>query len=231
MSAATTEPTLVYLGPSLPIDAARALLDADFRPPVRRGDLPSRYAGTIVIIDGEFGQSLAVSPKEILRLLDAGTRVIGAASMGALRAAELHTLGMEGYGWIFHAYKCGRIVRDDEVALCYSPLGYTPVTVPLINVRYWLESLQQAGHIDQHTARKLFAHAGRIFFADRTEERLQQEWALTVSPECMRHLLEISPGGITDVKASDAALALTAAADGQAVTQATHDRGDGGNTT
>jgi TfuA protein len=218
MSASTNERTLVYLGPSLPIASARALLDADFRPPVRRGDLPSRYEGTVVIIDGEFGQSLAVSPKEILRLLDGGTRVIGAASMGALRAAELHSLGMEGYGWIFHAYSSGRIVRDDEVALCYSPLGYTAVTVPLINVRCWLESLQRTGQIDQHTAGRLFARAGRVFFADRTEERLEQEWAQTVTPEFMRHLMDVS-GGITDVKASDAALALAAVDSPQAVAQ------------
>src|SRR4051794_9892251 len=95
---------IVYLGPSLPLRLAEEVLRADYRPPVKRSDLPHRFDGVVIIIDGEFGQSLAVSPNEILRLLDSGTRVIGAASMGALRAAELWPCGMEGYGWIFEAY-------------------------------------------------------------------------------------------------------------------------------
>ena len=80
-------PPIVFLGPSLPWDEAAALLDAEFRPPIRRGDMaavgPERL---VVIIDGEFDQSFSVSLNEILRLLDAGGSVIGAASTAALRS-------------------------------------------------------------------------------------------------------------------------------------------------
>ena len=76
-----TTPPIVYLGPSLPLATAQRILRADYRPPVKRGDLPRQHDGVIVIIDGEFGQNLSVSPKEILRLLDSGAMVIGAASM------------------------------------------------------------------------------------------------------------------------------------------------------
>ena len=67
-------PPLVDLGPSLPVARAETLLAADYRPPVKRGDLPTSYDGTIVMIDGELSQSLSASPKEILCLLD-GERV------------------------------------------------------------------------------------------------------------------------------------------------------------
>jgi ribosomal protein S12 methylthiotransferase accessory factor len=77
-------PPIVYLGPSLPVAEAQRILEADYRPPIKRGDLPAHYDGTVVIIDGEFGQNLSVSPNEILQLLDQGMHVIGASSMGAL---------------------------------------------------------------------------------------------------------------------------------------------------
>ncbi len=203
---------LVYLGPSLSLGRARRLLpEADYRPPVRRGDLPDAHDGTVVIIDGEFGQSLAVSPKEILRLLDGGTRVVGAASMGALRAAELHTLGMEGRGWVFAAYRSGRVIRDDEVAVTYGPGDFQTLTVPLVNVRYWVESLRAQRAVDAALAGVLLRGAGRIFFADRTPERLRQAWSRLVDARHLDALLTAS-GGITDIKAADAAAALTAVA-------------------
>lgn len=201
---------VVYLGPSLSIIEARRVLDADFRPPIRRGDLPDSYEGVVVIIDGEFGQNLSVSPNEILRLLDQGTRVVGAASMGALRAAELHPFGMEGYGWIFEAYRSGHVTADDEVALMYSPLDMTSLTVPLVCVRRWLDELVTASHLDSMTARRLFHRARQLFFADRSEERLRLELEKVVGPAKLHGLLSVSGGAITDIKAADARLALVA---------------------
>lgn len=207
-------PPIVYLGPSLDVAEARHILEADYRPPVKRGDLPQRYDGTVVIIDGEFGQNLSVSPHEILRLLDQGTTVAGASSMGALRAAELHPFGMKGYGWIFQQYLSGRIIADDEVALGYSPLDLQPVTVPLVNVRYWLEQLEAAGHLERRVSNRLFAAARRVFFADRTRQRLRIELERVVGPVELRRLLEVLGDGITDIKAADAREILTILAEG-----------------
>jgi TfuA protein len=204
---------IVYLGPSLPLSEAQKLLEADYRPPVKRGDLPRSFDGTVVIIDGEFGQSLSVSPNEILRLLDAGTRVIGAASMGALRAAELYPYGMRGCGWIFEAYMDGRLIADDEVAVTYSPLDLTALTVPLVNVRVWLERLVAASQIDGPTARLLLARARRIFYADRTLEHLVKEWEEAIGTERLQPILRASGEGITDIKAADARAALAVARD------------------
>jgi hypothetical protein len=187
-------------------------LAAEYRPPVRRGDLPRRCDGRlVVIIDGEFGQSLSVSPKEILCLLDAGTHVIGASSMGALRAAELHPFGMEGCGWVFEGYRDGRITGDDEVALAYSPLDGAPLTVPLVNVRRWLAELRASGQIDAVLSRRLFARARAVFFADRTFERLRAALSPLLGEEATARLLR-GPSDVTDVKAADARLALDRAA-------------------
>ena len=81
----------IFTGPSLHPEKARQLLNAAILPPIKRGDLAqlSRAKLEIVgILDGEFYQSLAVSPKEILPLLESGVTVYGASSMGALRAVE-----------------------------------------------------------------------------------------------------------------------------------------------
>ena len=55
---------IVFLGPSLPLDQAKAILpDAEFRPPIKRDDLTAIPAGSIVgIIDGLLAKSLAISP-------------------------------------------------------------------------------------------------------------------------------------------------------------------------
>jgi len=202
---------IVYLGPSLPVEEAERLLEADYRPPVKRGDLPHEFDGLIVMIDGEFGQSLSVSPNEILRLLDQGTRVIGASSMGALRAAELHPYGMLGCGWIFDAYLSGKLIADDEVAVTYSPLDHSALTIPLVNVRVWLERLESSGGIDGPTARQLLARARRIFYADRTEEHLLSQWEAAIGSNKLQRILLATGGQITDIKAEDARCALALA--------------------
>ena len=202
---------IVYLGPSLPVAHAESLLAADYRPPVKRGDLPARHEGTIVIIDGEFNQSLSVSPKEILRLLDRGTRVIGAASMGALRAVELERYGMQGCGWVFESYRSGWLDADDEVAVAYSPDDLSCLTVPLVNIRHWLLSLSANRTVDEQTAARLLATARQIFYADRSEERLFAEWHQELEEAVLARLLAATGGRIDDVKAADAERVLTLA--------------------
>ena len=97
---------VVFLGPSLPLAAARSELDAVYRGPVAQGDVYRAVTGgdapeAIGIVDGQFDHVPAVWHKEILWAMDQGIHVYGSASMGALRAAELHAFGMEGVGTIF----------------------------------------------------------------------------------------------------------------------------------
>ena len=61
-------------------------------------------ASAIGIVDGYFEGVLSVWHKEILWAMAEGIHVFGSASMGALRAAELHPFGMHGTGRIFEAF-------------------------------------------------------------------------------------------------------------------------------
>ncbi len=62
----------------------RRILDADYRPPVRRDELEKLACGSVVgIIDGVFHQSLAPSPREIRNPIARGIDALGSSSMGA----------------------------------------------------------------------------------------------------------------------------------------------------
>ncbi|MCK5364697.1 MAG: hypothetical protein KAR22_17095, partial [Gammaproteobacteria bacterium] len=119
----------VFVGPTLSVEDASAVLDAVYLPPVQQGDI-YRVAtllnpSAIGIIDGYFQQVPSVWHKEILWAMARGVHVFGSASMGALRAAELEPFGMQGVGRIFEAYRSGVFAPyfgeafedDDEVAV------------------------------------------------------------------------------------------------------------------
>ncbi|HEX4966295.1 MAG TPA: TfuA-like protein [Thermoanaerobaculia bacterium] len=141
---------IVFAGPTLPRqpDAAwRRILGAcDVRPPAQRGDvlraLVDRPAA-LVLIDGYYYSVPAVTHKELLYALDSGVRVLGAASLGALRAAELAPLGMTGVGWVFEQYHSGALDGDDEVAILHAAaeLGYRGLTLALVELRFALERM------------------------------------------------------------------------------------------
>ncbi|MUL66709.1 hypothetical protein BOO86_19710 [Mycobacterium sp. CBMA 234] len=146
---------------------ARRLLSADYRPPVRRGDLSGIESGRLVaIIDGVFEQDLAVSPREIIDALRRGVIVYGGASMGALRASEVP--GVFGVGRIYSWYRSGLITRDDEVALTFDAETYRPLTVPTVNVRYAIDRLSGPGTIDRATGERLLKAAQSLPFKART---------------------------------------------------------------
>src|SRR5688572_11448701 len=132
--------TLIYIGPTLPADEVqRALPAAMLMPPAAVGDIlrASRMRGVrrIAIVDGYFERMAAVWHKEILVALERGIMVYGAASMGALRAAELAQFGMIGVGLIYRGYARGALVADDEVAVAHLPgeYGYRAVSDALVN--------------------------------------------------------------------------------------------------
>ena len=84
--------TIIFAGPSLAGAELSAYPKLDIRPPVRQGDVwrASRdKPRAIGIIDGYFEGVPSVWHKEILWALGQGIPVLGASSMGALRAAEM----------------------------------------------------------------------------------------------------------------------------------------------
>ena len=85
------------------------------QPPAAAGDMLRRRHDTpctLVLIDGFFDQVRSPWHKELLLLRARGFRIIGAGSMGALRAAELDTMGMLGVGAVYRAFRAGRLTGD-----------------------------------------------------------------------------------------------------------------------
>ncbi|HTY47689.1 MAG TPA: TfuA-like protein [Methanomassiliicoccales archaeon] len=162
--------TVVFLGPSLPIAEARTMIDAEIRPPVRRGDLPALGGDVAVIgiIDGVFMSEAAVGHREILSLLKRGVKIVGGGSMGALRAAELSDQGMVGIGRIFEMYSAGEIVGDDEVALTFNPETLEPLSEPFVNLRLNVQGAVKSGSLSPTIAEEVLAMLKRSYYPKRS---------------------------------------------------------------
>lgn len=210
---------VVFLGPSLPRGQAEELLDADFLPPVAQGDvarLVERRPSAIGIVDGFFESVPSVWHKEILFALASGIPVFGAASMGALRAAELHPFGMTGVGAIFEAYRDGTLEDDDEVAVIHGPaeLGYPVLSEAMVNIRRTLAEAAAEGVISSADLRLLETIAKNLHYRERGWGRV-----LRVAGECGGPTAMIArfrawlPGGRRDQKAEDARAMLRAIRD------------------
>ena len=119
-----------------------------------------------------FFQESAVAHKEVLRALEMGVAVVGASSMGALRAAELARFGMEGVGEIFRLYRDGVLISDDEVALIFDPISYAPLSEPLVNVRENVRAARERGAIDAVSAEKILAAGSSLYFPKRSYDRI-----------------------------------------------------------
>ena len=180
---------LLFAGPSL----AGAELDPgdiELRPPASHGDIAAatlQGATVIGLVDGLFDAVAAVWHKEILFALSEGVQVLGAASMGALRAAECAPFGMQPVGAIALSYLTGKRDDDADVGLVHAPaeLGYLPLTEPIVDIEATLAPLVAAGALPATEAASILAHARSIFFGDRSAESV-----LPPTLSALRNLLE-----------------------------------------
>lgn len=169
---------IVFLGPTLRADEARALFPATILPPASQGDVYeacNRFSPKIVaIIDGVYDAVPAVRHKEILWAISAGVRVYGASSMGALRAAELSEFGMIGFGLIYRWYRTTPMIDDDEVAVSTGPreLGWRALSDALVDIRLSLRKAARAGIISWARCRALEAKASAMYFPERSYKAL-----------------------------------------------------------
>lgn len=207
---------IVFVGPSLGVEQARALIDAEFRPPCRMGDVYAAVAcapRAIVIIDGYFERTPAVWHKEILHALAQGIAVFGGASMGALRAAELQAFGMIGVGRIYRDYVEEVLEDDDEVAVSHLPAeaGYACRSEAMVNLRYGLQLAAAEGVIDASSARALLEHAKREYYPQRSWRALfDVAPALGIDGERLAALRAFIETRQPDLKRDDAVMLLEA---------------------
>lgn len=167
---------VLFAGPSL-AGLAPDLGDIELRPPAAHGDLASAVlqgATAIGLVDGYFDAVAAVWHKEILFALSCGVHVCGAASMGALRAAECAPFGMLPIGVIAQSYRDGSRDDDADVGLTHAPaeLGYLPLTEPMVDVEATLGHLAALGLLQPGEGPALLAQARRLHFSERPVESL-----------------------------------------------------------
>jgi YcaO-like protein with predicted kinase domain len=163
---------VVFAGPTIPADAVTSRLDAEVRPPAAQGDVARAAAGrpaAIVLVDGVYQGVPAVWHKEVLWALAQGVPVYGAASMGALRAAELADFGMVGVGAVFEGLRAGRLLADDEVAVAHAGPedGYTARSVALVDIRATLDAAVIAGIVTATDAATAIEAAQALFYPER----------------------------------------------------------------
>lgn len=162
----------LFVGPSLH-GADVDLSSLSVRPPARQGDIFAAVddgAAAIGLVDGVFGFVPSVWHKELLYALNQGVQVLGAASMGALRAAECFAFGMTPVGRIAERFLNGELTRDADVCLEHAPadLDYMPLTEPLVDVDPTLAALAAARRITESERAAIWSRAEAMYFGDRT---------------------------------------------------------------
>lgn len=178
------------------------------RGPARQGDIGRAVADgatAIGLIDGRFEDVAAPWHKEIVSALRAGIAVCGAASMGALRAAECAPFGMVGIGEVYRRYASGDLVDDDAVAQLHAPadLDHAPLTEALVNIEATVAALAAAGRIGSEEAVRLGAAARRLHFKARTFAALAAACA-PPAPSSEGELAALLIAHRVDLKAADA---------------------------
>jgi hypothetical protein len=207
--------TVVFLGPSLPRAEASHLLDADYHPPARMGDIYRMLSARVhrfVVIDGVFHGVPSVWHREILDALAEGVEVIGASSMGALRAAELHRFGMLGHGTVFEWYRDGVIDGDDEVALMHGDESsqFRAISDPLVNLRATFARLEGDGTIDVSERDAVTRWLKERHYPERSSRALAQAPPLAAwSASRRERFVEACEQRYVDVKRADARSVLT----------------------
>ena len=202
--------THVYLGPSLDIKTATSLLpEAHYHPPIQCGDiirLLRLKPKKIIIIDGLYEVVPAVWHKEILIAMDLGIEVWGAASMGALRAAELYQYGMKGFGAIFNDFKSAKLNDDDEVAVLHRSKeeDFCAINDAMVNIRATCELACAKGILSLEDTNTLITHCKNQFYPYRSLKDAIKELDETNTSNIGAFATWFSAHGLVDIKKQDA---------------------------
>lgn len=202
---------VLFVGPTL-FDAVcedRLSIAPDLvcQPPACQGDIARavlRGATVIGLVDGRYEDVAAPWHKEILFALGEGVTVLGAGSLGALRAAECASFGMIGIGQNFQRYVSGELVDDADVAQLHAPaeFGCFPITEAFVNVEATIRQAESVGDLAATEANALLAAARRIFFKELTFAALAARFY--EEPVAVDRLLQCLARNRVDIKRLDA---------------------------
>jgi hypothetical protein len=188
-------PPIVFVGPTIARAEVEDILpDAMILPPAMQGELLSAVREfrprAVGLIDGLWNACPSVWHKEITAALSMGVPVLGAASMGALRAVECEAYGAEPVGVIADRVRQG--LDDDEVVLLHSSAedGYRELTVPMINLRCTIEKMVEAGSLDENEGRLWIAELKGIFYGDRSWGRIGEVLGMPEAADLCEHYID-----------------------------------------
>lgn len=206
---------IVFVGPTLGEAEASADGSLVFRPPAGRGDI---YAASLLmpraigLVDACFETGPSVLHREILWAMSQGIHLFGAGSLGALRAVELAPVGMQGVGWVYEAFRTGRLAEDDEVVVAFgsSAAGQTARSEAMVDIRRTLDRAAEAGILGPATAAALAGIGKGLFYPRRTYARLLAAGARAGLPAAeLRALRGWLPSGRVYQRRDDARAMLT----------------------
>ena len=200
---------VIFSGPTITAAEGSEILDGDYRPPAKQGDIYSATLGNpkvIVIIDGVFENQPAVWHKEILYAMSIGIHVFGCSSMGALRAVELNSFGMVGFGKIFNNFKEGTLEDDDEVALIHAPseLNFKGISEPLVNIRETICLAVKSGIINSKDKDQILEYSKREWYPNRNYKEILKFFKRSNPIEKVNKLYEFIEKNKVNIKKKDA---------------------------
>jgi hypothetical protein len=170
--------TFLFAGPTLAralkIDPELPLAGVILCPPIKRGELPDLIRqhppGRAVIVDGLFHTEVAVGHLEIRTAISRGWQLWGVSSMGVIRAREMASLGMRGFGEVYDLYcQEGVDFRDDEVTLMHGNApDYQELSEPLVHIRVAVVDLVTQGILTESQGADLIGELEQMWYAERT---------------------------------------------------------------
>ncbi len=187
----------LFVGPSIfGVDlSSSALAAVKIHGPIQHGDLRRLSArqepGVVAVADGLFHQHLPIGHREIRDVLANGWTVWGLSSMGAIRAAEMGSLGMRGFGEVFRRFATPPGLDDDEVALLHTDgPPYAPLTEPLIHLREALDTIVRDDVIDPITRERAVARLKSAWYGHRSTRFFAEVLATDAGPGAARKAME-----------------------------------------
>jgi hypothetical protein len=82
------------------------------------------------------------------------------------------------------------------------------MTVPIVDIEYWMERASAAGLIENRERALVLKAARKIFFAERTVDTLMGRLRRAIGGDTLESLLAFSGGTLPSVKSIDAAEAI-----------------------
>jgi YcaO-like protein with predicted kinase domain len=210
-----TQSTVVFAGGSLLREDYINDSDIVYVSPAEQGDmLMTILEGfkNILIIDGYFYSKFPCTTFEVMLALENNINVFGSSSIGALRAVELDNYGMRGIGYVYNYLKKQRIKPYHIVAQVYDEQD-KPLSTPLVNIIYFLESALNEGVISKDDFDKCFNLVDNIHFLNLSFKYFfKQLKSKNIVPESVVSELEnylfVKGEQYFDIKKKDALLLL-----------------------